>query len=134
MNLPSKTEVLVIGGGLIGSSVAYHLATRGVQVLVVDRNDLAMDASGACDGMVFLQTKKPGIHLEIALESAERIRKLAATSPVDFEYRNSGGMMVIEDENDLEDGIICSTTTKERPRSGTDRTGGSDCPGTALKF
>ncbi len=98
---PGSAEVLVIGGGLIGSSVAYHLAARGAQVVLVEKNDVAMDTSGACDGMVFLQTKKPGIHLEIALESARRIHALAETAPRDIEYRNCGGMMVIEDQDDL---------------------------------
>ena len=35
------TEVLIIGAGVIGSSIAYQLARQGRQVLVVERSEIA---------------------------------------------------------------------------------------------
>lgn len=100
--LPKTAEVVVIGGGLIGSSIAYHLAEKNADVVLIEKKGVASNTSGACDGMVFLQTKKPGIHLTLALESAKMFRDLINVFGIDIEYRNNGGMMVIESEEDLE--------------------------------
>src|SRR5438876_3474592 len=39
----ASVEVLVIGGGVIGSSIAYHIARQGRNVLVVERNEIAVE-------------------------------------------------------------------------------------------
>ncbi len=96
MPRPETADVLIIGGGVIGTAVAYYLSLRKIQVTLLERGDLASGSSGACDGLVFMQSKKPGIHLQLALESRKRFERLADDLPVDIEYRKSGGMVVIE--------------------------------------
>ena len=39
-------DVIVIGAGAIGCSIAYHLGRRGISVRVVDRESIAVRASG----------------------------------------------------------------------------------------
>lgn len=47
----SATEVVIVGGGVIGCSVAYHLATSGVSdVLLLERATLASGVTGMCPG------------------------------------------------------------------------------------
>ena len=96
-----KTDVVVIGAGVIGSSIAYHLARRKIPVVLVDKADLAAGSSGACDGLVFLQSKKPGIHLELALRSRRLFDDLTQRLPVPIEYRGCGGMVIVETEDEM---------------------------------
>jgi sarcosine oxidase subunit beta len=48
-----SAEIVIIGGGVIGCSIAYNLAKEGVDVVVIERNYLASEASGRCGGMIW---------------------------------------------------------------------------------
>ena len=50
--LPEKADVLVIGGGLTGVSLLYHLKRRRMKALLVERNHLACGASGRNAGFL----------------------------------------------------------------------------------
>ncbi len=47
-------RVIIIGGGAIGTSVAYHLARRGADVVLIERNAVACAASGKSGGFLAL--------------------------------------------------------------------------------
>jgi glycine/D-amino acid oxidase-like deaminating enzyme len=49
--LPASAEVVVLGGGMVGASAAYHLARVGMRPLVVEANAPAWGASGRNAGM-----------------------------------------------------------------------------------
>ena len=49
------TDVLVVGGGLAGCSMAYFLAREGVDVILIERFDLSSQASGANAGSLHCQ-------------------------------------------------------------------------------
>ena len=100
--LPDKADIVVIGGGVIGASIAYHLSKQKVKVVLLEKSDPAGGSSGACGGTIFLQTKSPGIHLEMALASARRFVHLEEELGDGFEYQRNGGMIVIEHEEELQ--------------------------------
>jgi len=114
-----KSDVIVIGAGIIGSSIAYHLAQRKASVILVEKGDLAAGSSGACDGLIFLQSKKPGIHLQLAMESRKRFARLRSSLPVAIEYRECGGMVVIESDEEL---AVMHEFVKEQQKIGLDVT------------
>jgi sarcosine oxidase subunit beta len=90
-------DVIIIGGGVIGCSIAYYLSKEGIKVILLEKNDLASGASGSCDKAAILQSKNPGIHLEIAKASVELLSKLTQELD-DFELEVNGGMVLIESE------------------------------------
>ena len=93
----NNQKIVIIGGGVIGTSIAYHLAKSGApQVTLVEAGDLAAGSSGACDGLVFMQSKKPGVHLELAMASIKRFAALQEELPINIEFKKTGGLVVIE--------------------------------------
>ncbi|GAB3799756.1 NAD(P)/FAD-dependent oxidoreductase [Virgibacillus kimchii] len=94
-------KVIVAGGGLIGASTAYYLAKSGADVTLVEAKDIASGTSGACDRAIMLQSKKPGPTLDLAIKSAELYKELEAELDTELEYRQSGGMIIIETPEEM---------------------------------
>ena len=82
----NDTDVIVIGGGVIGTSIAYNLSKRGKKVTLFEKYDHARGASGSSDQLVLMQSKKPGVHLALALESL-KMYKTRRTYPFQTKRR-----------------------------------------------
>ena len=95
------SDVIIIGGGIIGAATAYYLSKRNIKTILVEKNDIASGTSGACDGCIFMQSKKPGRHLELALQSAKLYKNLPDELECDIGYKQSGGMILIESEEQI---------------------------------
>ncbi|MER2192879.1 MAG: FAD-dependent oxidoreductase [Solibacillus sp.] len=93
-----KQKVIVVGGGIIGTSVAYYLTKKDIEVILFESKDIAAGASGSCDKAIMLQSKKPGPNLDLALKSAEMYKTLELELEEDLEYYRGGGMILIENE------------------------------------
>jgi sarcosine oxidase subunit beta len=96
-----QAEVVVIGGGSIGTSITYYLAKSGKNVVLVEKEDLASGSTGAGSGLLALQSKRPGVHLKLGEESIKLYSQLTKELDCDIEFEESGGMVVIERENQL---------------------------------
>lgn len=96
-----KQKVVVIGAGIIGTSVAYFLSKKDVNVVLVDSKDIAAGTSGACDKAIMLQSKKLGPALELAVQSAALYKELEQQLQQNLEYRQGGGLILIDNEQDL---------------------------------
>lgn len=105
-------HILIIGGGVIGTSIAYHLAKQNARVTLIEVGDLASGSSGACDGLVFMQSKKPGIHLSLAMESLKQFESLQNDLPVNIEFNKTGGLVVIN--NDAEYSVMEKYVAEQR--------------------
>ena len=102
----SEERVIVIGGGVIGCSIAYFLAGAGANVTLVERGKVGSGASDVAAGMVAALSENlaMGEPLNLALQSRalllDLLPSLQAESGIDVEYRSPGilHVAVTEDE------------------------------------
>jgi len=79
---PAEFDVLIAGAGIVGASVAWHLASAGLRVAIIDATGPAAAASGASDGAVSVASKKPGLMARLASESLLYTRELSNGGPL----------------------------------------------------
>ena len=93
-------DVIVIGGGVIGLSVAYELAGQGVSVKLLEQRALGREASWAGAGILPpgnpAQAESPLARLrgESAVTWPTLSRQLLEETGIDNGFRNCGGLRV----------------------------------------
>jgi sarcosine oxidase subunit beta len=97
-----KTEVVVVGGGLIGSSITYYLSKQGIDVTLLEKSGICLETSGACSGTCFVQSKKPGPTLRLTLKGLQEYEILRKELSYPLEFRQTGAMILIENNYELE--------------------------------
>ena len=58
---PGSYDVIVVGGGMVGASIAYGLSKLGRRVVVLDEGDGALRAARTNFGLVWVQSKGGGM-------------------------------------------------------------------------
>jgi len=102
-----NTEITIIGGGIIGTAMAYYLSRQGRDVTLVEKRYFASEASGANGGNS--GGYGAGLHNDLNKYRFSQIREqgrqiygnLSEELEIDIEYRNPGGLTLIRHE-DLE--------------------------------
>jgi sarcosine oxidase subunit beta len=92
-------DAVVVGGGLIGSATAYHLARSGLRTLLIEQGDLASGASGANFGNIQVQDSEFGLSLELSLQGYEACARLEAELEIGLDYQRTGSLLLIENEH-----------------------------------
>lgn len=88
--LPETAEIAIVGGGVIGLSIAYHLAKLGLDdVVVIERGYLAEGASGRNGGGVRQQWSTE-VNIRLMQESVELCRRFAVDIGVNVWFRQGG--------------------------------------------
>lgn len=88
--LPTRAEYVVIGAGVMGLSIAYHLARRGVRdIVVIDRGYLAEGASGRNGGGIRQQWSTE-LNIRLMQQSVDLCRRFAVELGVNVWFRQGG--------------------------------------------
>jgi glycine/D-amino acid oxidase-like deaminating enzyme len=103
VNLPQNTEVVIIGGGIEGCSIAYHLAKRGItDVVVLERKQLTCGTTWHAAGLVSMLWPTPTL-TALAKYSHELYASLEAETGQATGYRRIGSISLARTEERLEE-------------------------------
>jgi len=91
---PLRTEVVIIGAGIVGAMCAYYVNRAGLKAIVIDRGTVASGTTGAGEGNIMVSDKSPGPELELALKSRDMWFEVAHDLGNEFELVAKGGLAV----------------------------------------
>ena len=89
-----RTEVVIIGAGIVGAMCAYYVNRAGLKAIVIDRGTVASGTTGAGEGNIMVSDKSPGPELELALKSRDMWFEVAQDLGNEFELVAKGGLAV----------------------------------------
>ncbi|QIB45236.1 NAD(P)/FAD-dependent oxidoreductase [Streptomyces aureoverticillatus] len=94
-------DVVVVGGGVIGLSVAFHLAEAGVRnIVVVERGELGSGSSGKPIGGVRAQFSDP-VNIELGLRSLRAFADFGRRPGGDIRFERVGYLFLLSDAADV---------------------------------
>lgn len=101
MDIPNTADIVIIGGGVMGASAAYHLAKRGMKniVLLEKEEFFGTGATGRCAGGVRYQFSTE-INIKLSLESLPMIERFEDELDQDVNYRKCGYLLIATNESD----------------------------------
>lgn len=96
--MSQTANVVVVGGGIIGTAITYYLAKKGVKnVVLVERRGIGEESSSACDSGVMIHTKAPGVMQHIQQHSNRLYETLSQELGREVYYNKMGSMVMIDD-------------------------------------
>ena len=102
-------DVLIVGGGVIGLSIAYELAERGAQVCVLDRGELGREASWAGAGILppAKMSSQATAYQQLAALCYQLhpawAEKLQQQTAIDTGFRRTGGLYLAWQDREAKD-------------------------------
>ncbi len=96
--IPRSADAVIIGAGVVGASIAYHLAARGcTDIVVLERNRIAQGASGDGAGGFRQQFSTP-INVRMTQLSLPYFLDAPARLGTEVETRRQGYLFLLTDE------------------------------------
>src|SRR5438876_8463565 len=152
--MPNEYDVAIVGGGLLGSAIAWGLGRLGKKVVVLDEGDIAKRASRANFALVWVQSKGLGMpaYTGWTVRASETWSKLAAElkdqTGLDVALQQNGGFHLTLGEDEFAqrtqlvtrmhnqvgaadyrmEMLSASDVKKMLPLIGPEVSGGSFCP------
>lgn len=100
--LPAQADIVVIGGGIIGVSAAYHLAKKGHAVALVEKGHVGGEQSSRNWGWC-RQQGRARAEIPLARESLRLWEEMQNDAQVDAGFRRTGILFLTKDAKELAD-------------------------------
>ena len=123
--IEKKVDVVVIGGGVIGISLAYGLLKQNATVFLLDKDDPQLTASRGNFGLVWVQSKGQGMpeYVEWCIEAADKWPQfseiLETETGIQLEYSKKGGLEILLGEDEYIARVNFIEEMRKESRSGT---------------
>ena len=92
-----ESEILIIGGGIAGATTAFYLARLGRDVALVERGEIASEASGVNAGQIGATGwgELPDLGAYLTMGSLQLFKEMQLDLGYDIEFRQSGSLTAI---------------------------------------
>jgi sarcosine oxidase subunit beta len=102
MTIPEKADVVVIGGGVMGASIAYHLALRGQKNIVLIEKEafFGQGATGRCAGGVRYQFATE-VNVRLSMQSLPMLERFEEETGQAIDYRQCGYLFLLTRPEDV---------------------------------
>ena len=100
----AESEIIVIGGGIAGASAAFFLAGLGRRVTLLERGEIASEASGVNAGGIgaYGWGHVPNLESHLTMGSLQIFRSLQLEMGYDIEFRASGALQAVQTASQYE--------------------------------
>ena len=104
-----SADVVIIGGGAMGSATAFQLSKAGLDVVLCEMRTLASGATGRCGGMVVHcygrenNIDKTDQRLRFTRENTRMLKEFQQELDIDFEFRHIGCLDIAVNEQEFQE-------------------------------
>jgi sarcosine oxidase subunit beta len=100
--LPKTSDIVIIGGGIMGASAAYHLAERGgVSVTLLEKDEqFGQGSTGLCAGGIRHQFST-AVNINLSIESIQMMERFPEEIGQDIDLKLVGYLFILDDEQDM---------------------------------
>jgi sarcosine oxidase subunit beta len=99
--LPSGADVVIVGGGVVGISAAFHLAEAGAEVVLLERDQLASGSTSKAAGGLRAQFSD-ALNIQIAKRSLEAYKQFEQRPGWDIDFEEIGYLFLLTTETELD--------------------------------